>query len=483
MEIKIDNQMDVMDPLKIPYEGFVYLPHQEEGVRWLQERELKNASHFRGGILADDMGLGKTWQLIGLLLNGTIRKTLLVVPASLIQTWIEALIKADISVHVKQDTKKNGWKKEYTSTKRSDHVYIISYDRFVSSCKKGFLHDKNPWGRVVCDEAQNMRNGTGTKRYECLMKLPETVTRWLLTGTPFQNDISDLVNLFNWLGDGEMADSLSVLVHDCLLRRTYQYLRDTDFPGVPSPYLRDTIKCETVSDEEKKLLDRLLGNIEWAKKTKTAPFILLEMFLRVNQAMAHPKVYNNSMKAKKGVYFKWRDWEGRKSGKTVALENLVISSPIEPTIVFCTFAEEIQLVAELLTDLGYTNTYVLDGGVSFGERQKNIDEGRTEVERGNNNVAYVVQWVAGGAGLNLQFCSRVVLYTQHWNPAVIQQAIGRAHRIGQKSQVKVHSLCFTFEADLNMDMRMVMKQEEKKEVAHGILATLLEEDTFETVHQ
>jgi hypothetical protein len=92
-------------------------------------------------------------------------------------------------------------------------------------------------------------------------------------------------------------------------------------------------------------------------------------------------------------------------------------------------------------------------------------------------VAFVVQWVAGGAGLNLQFCTRVILYTQHWNPAVIQQAIGRAHRIGQTEQVRVYSLVFNFEDKLNMDRRMRLAQQDKMEDAHEILATLLLEDS------
>ena len=74
--------------LTIPYEGFAYLPHQEEGVKWLLSREAPDARMFQGGILADDMGLGKTWQLIGLILNSPLKKTLLVVPASLLETWI-----------------------------------------------------------------------------------------------------------------------------------------------------------------------------------------------------------------------------------------------------------------------------------------------------------------------------------------------------------------------------------------------------------
>ena len=168
----------------------------------------------------------------------------------------------------------------------------------------------------------------------------------------------------------------------------------------------------------------------------------------------------------------------QESGKTFMLRGLINRDGIKPMIVFCTFSEEIKIVRRVLEEQGYEHTYILDGSVEFSARQRSIDEGRRLVEEGRQNAAYIVQWVAGGAGLNLQFCSSVILYTQHWNPAVIQQAIGRAHRIGQKEQVHVYSLVFGFEDELNMDKRMRAKQQDKMSAAQEILPTLLEEDTF-----
>jgi len=199
--------------------------------------------------------------------------------------------------------------------------------------------------------------------------------------------------------------------------------------------------------------------------------------------MAHPQIYFDSMEKKFGKTSRYMDWAGKESGKTVALKKLLATEEIAPTIVFCTFSAEIKIVEQIMQEAGYSNTYTIDGSVGFANRQDSILEAKALVEQGTKDIAFIVQWVAGGAGLNLQFCSRVILNTQNWNPAVIQQAIGRAHRIGQTEQVHVYSLLFSFEDDLNMDLRMTKRQAEKMEDAHEVLSTLLEEDLDSRVTQ
>ena len=437
--------------------------------------------------MADDMGLGKTWQLIGLLLNSVLKKTLLIVPASLLETWLTALKQASIGIYYKE-TSDAKWTCVSDPKTTGKYVFLISYDRFVNGCKYGLL-DETTFQRVVCDEAQNIRNGLKTRRFVALMKLPPS-SRWLLTGTPFQNSEEDMVNLFLFLGS--QKEPVSTLVRTCLLRRTYADLRVQGFPGihdlgeggrigsfletVPPPYRKEVIICKAESGPERKLLAKLIGRILFARAHPTPPFMMLELFMRMNQAMAHPFVYFNSIKKKKGLIIPKEEWLGIPSGKTHALSNLLFTTAKEPTIAFCTFTDEIRVVADTFRDQGYT-VFILNGAVGFQQRQDSIAEARNLVLSGNPSVAFVVQWVAGGAGLNLQFCTRVVLYTQHWNPAVIQQAIGRAHRIGQNNQVSVYSLVFNFEDKLNMDRRMRLAQRHKMEDAHEILATLLLEDS------
>ena len=76
-----------------PRAGITYLPHQEEGIRWMLGREAVGAPVCRGGILADDMGLGKTFQTIGLLKNSPLAglRTLIVCPPALVAGWTEEL--------------------------------------------------------------------------------------------------------------------------------------------------------------------------------------------------------------------------------------------------------------------------------------------------------------------------------------------------------------------------------------------------------
>ena len=447
----------------------------------------EESSVIKGGILADDMGLGKTWQLIGLLLNSALKKTLLVVPASLLETWLTALQQASIAVYHKT-TSDAKWTCVSDPKKNGKYVFLISYDRFVNGCKYNLLSETT-FQRVVCDEAQNIRNGLKTRRFVALMSLSPS-SRWLLTGTPFQNSEEDMRNLFLFLGATKQP--ISTLVHTCLLRRTYADLRNQGFPGihdleeggrigsfletVPPPYQKETIIVKAESNPERKLLAKLIGRILFARAHPTPPFMILELFMRMNQAMAHPYVYFNSIKKKKGLIIPREEWLGIPSGKTHALSNLLFTTQKEPTISFCTFTDEIRIVADTFRDQGYT-VFILNGSVGFQQRQDSIAEARTLVQGGNPAIAFVVQWVAGGAGLNLQFCTRVILYTQHWNPAVIQQAIGRAHRIGQQNQVRVYSLVFNFEDKLNMDRRMRLAQRHKMEDAHDILATLLLEDS------
>lgn len=460
--------------LKIPYEGFAYLPHQEEGVKWLLNREAPDAVPFQGGILADDMGLGKTWQLIGLLLNSPLKKTLLIVPASLLETWSTALQQASIGIYHKKSSSSH-WSQLSDPKITGKYVFLISYDRFVNGCKYGLL-EETTFQRVVCDEAQNIRNGVKTRRFVALMRLNVQV-RWLLTGTPFQNSEEDMENLFLFLSGPEpVGQPISTLVRRCLLRRTYADLRVQGFPGIPPPYKKETIICKAESIAERKLLAKLVGRIIFARAHPTPPFMILELFMRMNQAMAHPYVYFNSIKHKKGLIIPREEWLGIPSGKTHALSNLLFTTTKEPTIAFCTFTDEIRVVADTFREQGYT-VFILNGSVGFQQRQDSIAEARAMVLAGNPSIAFIVQWVAGGAGLNLQFCTRVILYTQHWNPAVIQQAIGRAHRIGQQNQVSVYSLVFNFEDKLNMDRRMRLAQRHKMEDAHEILATLLLEDS------
>jgi hypothetical protein len=136
-----------------------------------------------------------------------------------------------------------------------------------------------------------------------------------------------------------------------------------------------------------------------------------------------------------------------------AFEALVTGIDAKPTIVFTSFKMEAELAQAAMERAGY-KTWAIAGGMSDAQREEVTKESKATVEGGNRKIAIVVQIQAGGAGLNLQHCSRVVFMSSHWNPAVVDQAIARAYRMGQTKPVTVHHMLLADDAEKNLDRDM-----------------------------
>jgi hypothetical protein len=125
----------------------------------------------------------------------------------------------------------------------------------------------------------------------------------------------------------------------------------------------------------------------------------------------------------------------------------------------------------ILKSLGYS-TWQIRGGMTETGRIETIEESKAAVEAGEPTVI-IVQIVAGGCGLNLQHCSRILMLTSHWNPAIIDQAIARAYRMGQTKPVEVHHFVLADDAELNIDRKIAgahgRKRLEAIEVHHKLL--------------
>lgn len=141
----------------------------------------------------------------------------------------------------------------------------------------------------------------------------------------------------------------------------------------------------------------------------------------------------------------------------------------EPTIVFCQFRSEIQMVCLAAAENG-AEVFSVCGGSNVGAEV----EGAKKAAAEGKAVVIVVQIVSGGCGLNLQFCTRILFLSQHWNPAVVHQAVGRAVRIGQKAVVQVHLFSIVDEVAENLDRRMAALHGEKIEGARSVCESLYE---------
>jgi SNF2 family DNA or RNA helicase len=197
------------------------------------------------------------------------------------------------------------------------------------------------------------------------------------------------------------------------------------------------------------------------------------------------------MRAKyKGAYHT-QDWTGTATKFNAFTK--VLQESDEPTIVFCNFRAEMDRVHDLAVSLGW-KVWSIRGGMgseAVGQAVKEAKHhSKTQAKAHNQNptrVLIIVQIVAGGAGLNLQFCSRILFLSQHWNPAVVHQACGRAVRIGQTSSVHIHFFSIDDPVALNLDSRMATLHASKIAHAKQICSSLfygffhLDEEALKTV--
>lgn len=434
-----------------PFDGFSFLPHQNDALIWMIGREKADAEFVRGGILADEMGLGKTWMTIGLLLNEVVSKTLLLVPPALQPQWSDALKQASIPHRVfGLDKKGDSWRT--VPGVRDFEVCVATYDR--ASANAQFLASTEAFGRIVCDEGHLLRNGPSIARFRNIMAI-DAPRRWILSGTPVQNSASDFMNLLRFL---KMDDALRLktpskeIASVVLLRRTVGMVRG-DVAAMPT--LKPTHVVHPVTmpagSEEEKVFHALVRRLEHAVESHAKTMIVLELFLRIRQFLAHPDIYVQSMRKKFPDHYERQRWEGTAS-KMAAFDNFLETSEKEPTIVFGTFVGEMDLAEVSLKHNGYT-VFNIRGGMNDSQREAVTSESKKLVEAGIP-VALIVQIMAGGAGLNLQHCSRVFFLSSHWNPAIVDQAIARAYRMGQTCHVTVHHLLLADGEEKNVDRLM-----------------------------
>jgi hypothetical protein len=429
----------------------------------MMAREDPSADYVRGGVLADEMGLGKTLEAILLMLNQVVPDTLLLVPPALQPQWSEALRKSAIPHRLLCPPTKGGSRWTEVAGTRPFQVTLATYDRAVHNLDllKPILFD-----RIVCDEGHILRNGYSTKRFRTLMEI-SAPRRWILSGTPVQNSPSDFQNLLKFLqmeNEVRLRTPATTVAATMLLRRTVGEVREA-VPTMPTEKPLHAVHPVVFppGGEEERVFGALVGKFEHAVEAGAKMAIILELYLRIRQFASHPLIYVEAMKRKfKRAYLRetWTD----STSKTTAFEGLVGGMEAKPTIVFTSFKMEMDLAVAALQRQGY-KAWTIGGGMTDGQREEVTRESKAAVEGGNRRVAIVIQIQAGGAGLNLQHCSRVFFLSSHWNPAVVDQAIARAYRMGQTERVEVHHMLLADDADKNLDRFMAELHGKKRGAA------------------
>jgi len=456
-----------------PREGIQLLPYQEEGVQWLLTRESVDAPYGRCAILGDDMGLGKTFQCISYIKSSPFVgfKTAIICPPALVAGWTQELTDCGFCVfHLFGSS----WRPVDPSLRRTGRpaIYITTYPR-VSIHRRALCRDI-VFDRIILDEGHCIRNGPSTGRWSaCVALAARSKVRIILSATPVQNGGTDWRNLCWWLRVKCKSGQIKELASTIMLRRTMAQLRDVvhALPSVPQWIVHD---LHIQEEGEKSVFMALCNQMKEAMESQHVSALMkLELYMRIQQFVVHPAIYIESMKRKFGEAYPRKEWTGGCSKWSSCIG--ILAESIEeaaPSIVFCQFRTEMDMVAAEAAEMG-ASVWSIRGGMTSTQVGAAVTEAREAALKGEP-VVVVVQIVAGGAGLNLQFCRRILFLSQHWNPAVVHQAVGRAVRIGQTAVVEIHCFRIVDAALDNIDLRMATLHGLKIESARGICASLFE---------
>lgn len=432
-------------------------PYQKNGYLWIARLNSWGA----GALLADDMGLGKTIQTIAfLLLKKDEGPSLVVAPASVAPNWKTEMERFAPTLNVRILNFATNRRQAIDDAKAGD-VIVTTYGILLSI--QDIITQKH-WNVACLDEAHIIKN-RGAKTSAAAMKI-QADNRVMLTGTPVQNHLGELWNLFQFVNPGllgcyehfsqkfiipiegyqdkDKQEQLERIVHPFMLRRTKQAVLK-ELPEKTEIYHtvelnRDELAIyESIRIRAEKMLQDSGMDIDM--------HVLAEI-TRLRQAACSAQLIEPK-------------WTGDCSKITALVE--LLQGVIEGgnrALVFSQFVSFFDLVRKELDRLGMKYFYI-DGSVPLKQRTDMVEA----FQQGENSL-FLISLKAGGLGLNLTGANYVFHLDPWWNPAIEQQATDRAYRIGQTQAVTVYHLI----SKNTIEEKIIRLHQTKRDLADNILA-------------
>lgn len=462
--------------------------YQVSGFQWMYTL----VTNGLGGCLADDMGLGKTLQALALLLklrrkerfqvHGISKRqqeqltlfdqpadmpqnwqnaSLIVVPTSLVHNWVNEIRKfapgLSYYIHAGALRNKNG---TLATEVIGRDVIITTYGTLRNDVE---LFSKLRFFLVLLDESQYIKNKS-SKTYTAVMAL-EAMHRLVLTGTPIENSLSDLWAQMNFINKGllgtypffrqyyqtpienlseeSIEEKLQYLIRPFVLRRTKSEVA-RDLP----PVMEEVIVCPMAPDQQEayekektQLRNAIISSIE-SRGTARSSLVILQGLTRLRQLANHPSLVMEE--------------EGSGSGKfnyiLEALTNLIAER--HKVLIFSSFVTHLQILRKSIEEQGWNYSWLTG---STRDREEVIRKFQQE----EDNHIFLISLKAGGVGLNLTRADYVFIIDPWWNPAAENQAVSRAHRIGQEKHVFV----YRFISENTIEEKIQLLKERKSALA------------------
>jgi SNF2 family DNA or RNA helicase len=463
-----------LEPMSTPASfGGTLRPYQERGLAWLSF--LGNLG--LGAVLADDMGLGKSPQTLALLqaerdAGTSAGPTLLICPMSLVGNWQReaARFTPALTVHVHHGADRLAGPELAAAVGAADLV-ITTYG--VATRDRAALAAV-PWARVVCDEAQNIKNAS-TRQAQAVRTIP-AASRIALTGTPVENRLTELWSIMEFtspglLGpaekfrrrfaipiernsDAEATDQLRRMTGPFILRRLKT---DKSVIADLPDKLEMKVWCNLTPEQAslyQATVDDMMTRIEAAEPGIERRGLVLATMAKLKQVCNHPAHLLGDGSRLAG-----------RSGKLARLEEICdeIIEAGDKALCFTQYAEFGRMLQPYLAARLGCEVHFLHGGTS----KKRRDEMVIEFSEGAGPAVFLLSLKAGGTGLNLTAASHVIHVDRWWNPAVEDQATDRAFRIGQRRDVQVRKFVCIGTVEERIDQMI----EDKKALAETIIGT------------
>jgi SNF2 family DNA or RNA helicase len=423
--------------------------YQVGGFKW-----LKTISELGfGGILADEMGLGKTIQTIAFILSEENKSTFIICPTSLIYNWKEELEKFAPSLKV-------------GIVHGSERINLIDslseYDVILTTY--GTLRmDIDHYADVIfdyciIDEGQNIKNSLAQNTK--VIKEIKARVRFALTGTPMENNLTELWSIFDFVMPGYLYSKESF--EEKFIIRGEDNLESLKL--LIKPFILRRTKKEVIKELPDKIEKRFLVEMTAAQKAVYSTYIKNVRDIMKNSTDGKIEVFSYLTKLRQICLEPSLILEGYEGGSgklKVAME--LIKDHIgysEKVLLFSQFTSVLNKIGENLGEEGI-EFFHLDGKTKPKERISMVNDF-------NNNKdikVFLISLKAGGTGLNLTSANLVIHFDPWWNPAVEDQATDRAHRIGQRDIVEVIKLV----SKGTIEEKIVLLQEDKKELINSII--------------
>jgi len=399
----LESLLSIRD-LRFPNRPFDY---QLDGIAFLYPRHE--------AVLADEMGLGKTMQAVTairlLAHQGVLRQVLLICPKPLVRNWQHEFNQWAPELPV-LSVEGTAARRRWLWRESRDLVMITNYESLLRDHAE-ICGRKNDFDLVVLDEAQRIKN-LASATSEAVRKIPRRRS-WALTGTPIENRLDDLVGIFEFVAPGQIPArqqprTIRRSVADYVLRRT----KDQVLPELPPKLYRDALvelSPEQAASYERAEKEGVI-RLREMKQELTITHVF-ELVLRLKQICNFDPLTGSSSKLER---LEADVEECAASGRKAII-----------------FSQWVETLLELRRALARFGAVEYHGRIAAGRRHQALERFRND----DDCRLLLITYGAGGVGLNLQFASYVFLFDRWWNPAVEDQAINRAHRIGAKDAVTV----------------------------------------------